>query len=241
MKTKGQAFFHGYILILFASMVFRIICILFDNIDFPFWNRIVTAATVSTCVFCISDFFTVKNEIKKYRKLQIELQSMKQINTGEKYLTIIENDLKKRGYETEEEREKKISQLFKELNETVREDHSLVETAEVSNGEFIWNVIGFFSFFAIIILDPVYQTIMPFQDLLTLLAFIIVFIVSTYKEKRMNQLNFEIQKYMISHGKLEVARIILELVSLAKNNKSISRENESREQVQNGKDENGNP
>ena len=241
MKTKGQAFFHGYILILFASMAFRIICILHDNIDFPFWTRIVTAATVSTCVFCISDFLAVKNEIKKYRKLQIELQSMKQINTGEKYLTIIENNLKKLGYETEEEREKKISQLFKEFNETIRKDHSFAETSEVSNSEFIWSVIGFFSFFAIILLDPVYQSMMPFQDVLTLLAFIIVFIVSIYKEERMNHINLEIQKQMIGHGQLEVVRIVLELVSLAKNNKSIGRENESREQVQNGKDENGNP
>ena len=213
MKTKGNAFYYGYTLVLIAAMIYEIICLSNPNCSFPIWNRIVLSATVSTCFFCISDIFSMKNDLADFEISQYNILSEREDSLIRKVKKQLEVALSEHGKKDDKMTEEL---LIHDFESAIESDKMFSDTTAKGSLAFCFNILGFLSFFAFLLFDRMYQLLFPFQEILTILAFIIVLCGSVYKEKKINKINKEVRQRMEKLKRMAVAASVIEIVQEGK-------------------------
>lgn len=208
MKTKEHAFYYGYIGLLCLSVLYRIATLTILTTKFELWDRFVVAATVSTCFFCVSDVVAIKRELSAYENVRFSLLFEKNAVLGGKLQKILKNELEKSGKKTDETTK---AQLMKDFDSAMNQDKTFTGTEEKGLLSFIFNICGFFAFFLIIVFEVVFLFLYPIQDILTMVAFIIVLCGTAYKEHKIIKINDQIRQNIETQNRLMVATSVIEI------------------------------
>lgn len=86
MKSKQDAFFNGYIIILCLCFLCKLLSYFGIIAEFCYWNRMVVAATVSTCFFCVADAIEQFYDLLKLMSIKSEMLKSREYNILEKIL-----------------------------------------------------------------------------------------------------------------------------------------------------------
>ncbi len=213
MRSKEHAFYYGYIIVLCLCFLYKICCI-FRNFEFELWNQIIVAATVSTCFFCISDIFEQIKDIKQYKSIQLIALEEKTISLAEEILNHLGNMLINEGIDTSEN---ESDDLRSKLKESLFRDNN--NNSSQDKRSFIFDIIGFVVFLCILIFRGIYSFLLPWQDLLTLFAFIVILSCAAYKEHRLCKINEYIVKKASFINHLDIATRMIDIYEYKKGKK----------------------
>ena len=100
-------------------------------------------------------------------------------------------------------------------------EKSLVTAENKISWTFLLNSCGFFAFLMIIVFERIYSTLSTIQDILTLLAFIIVLCGTIYKEQKVQIINEEVRKSVEDQKRLMVATSVIEIYQEGKKKKNV--------------------
>lgn len=216
MKTKQHAFYYGYIAVLCFSILYKIVSKTIQKTNFPMWDRIVVAATVSTCFFCIADILHTKADIVEYENIRFNLLLERSNALMKRMQRMLQTELDN----TDEGVDKPNKELlFANFEEAMEPEKSLVATKKKISWTFLLNTCGFFAFLMIIVFGKIYSTLSTVQDILTLLAFIIVLCGTIYKEQKVQTINEEMRKRIEDQKRLMVATSVIEIYQEGKKKK----------------------
>lgn len=173
----------AYVIILIICIIWYIICKFF-NLNFEEWKRIVCSATFASYFFTVAShkktqanvLVTVRESIQKSINSLTKLKEKKKKQQDDPILTVeyLENAIKE------------DMQIFFSYGKQIE---------QANKASFIWNTIGFIFFFCIAFFDFFYSVLADGQELLTLLAFVVILVSDIYEEywidryKRITELN----------------------------------------------------
>lgn len=206
MKTKEHAFYYSYIAILCLCVLYRIATLTVLKTSFAFWNRFIVAATVSTCFFCISDVAAIKKEISTYEDVRFSFLFERSASLTRRLQKLLSDELERAGEKTDKEKE-----MMNRFDMAMNPEKVFIGTEKEGTLSFIFNTCGFFVFLLILVFETVYKLLLPIQDILTMVAFIIILCGTAYKEHKINQINTEIMQNIESQKRLMVATSVIEV------------------------------
>lgn len=157
-KLKKKPLMIAYILFLFICIFVHI----FSNIflfEFPMWQRIVVAATISSYAFTLSSSpkLMSKSDTQQAKYIEAEIAILQQT------LSMKSDSNLDYGY-IQEEINKKQEELETTKQSILKQERST----------FLWEMVGFLVFFCILAFDPIYSIFVKSQELYTLFAFAFV-------------------------------------------------------------------
>ena len=205
MKNKERSLFVAYIVFLCVCFVIKIINISIPGLLVDWWNRLVAATTVSTICFCAADVFCLRREINTLIDVYYAPLDEKRKRL-EKRLNMPTGD-------AVNFKDQFVCQYVEELRADVHElvqPYQFPKTKKVSIAS-ILNMCGFCIFLFITFFDGIYKLFFPIQDVLTMLAFIVVLITVSYKDAKMNKLQTEIQVLDMELDKHSLALALTEI------------------------------
>ncbi|MBR3015682.1 MAG: hypothetical protein IKH57_01125 [Clostridia bacterium] len=206
MESKTKTLFYGYIGVLCLCLIYRLLCVFFPNWEFESWNRLVVAATVSTSVFCISDSIEQRNDLSKMKQRQAEILEVKQHYLAEKTLQSINKAIDD-SYDYMKDAE---ALRLKDRIESILSPNEISNKQRISLKTYI-DFIGFIAFLIILLFDWAYKFAYPFQEILTIFAFIVVLFNVGYKETKIKEIEEEYNKRLSLFEKQELATAIMSI------------------------------
>ena len=212
MKSKQNAFFNGYIIILCLCFLCKLLSHFGIIAEFSYWNRIVVAATVSTCFFCIADAIEQFYDLLKLMSIKAEMLKSREYNILEKNLELIEKALSKEepNYNEKAAKGDRLLKRTENLLQRKKENNISLDKKII----YYINLIGFMIFLSVIIFKPLYQMLIPYQDILTIFAFIVVLVSIAYKDHKLQPLNDKLDQTVHGLDRTDLANIIIEIYKL---------------------------
>ncbi len=167
----------AYIIFLFVSILYYVICLIF-GFEFQEWQRIVVAATIASYAFSISSGYKflarLNANLLEFSKERLEL--LKQLHT-KKIAIFAEGD--------KDEPLNLNHPVIKNIVTSIEKREQLLQ--KNTKTAFWYDVVGYLLFFCVFAFRPIYEVIKSLQEGLTLLAFIMILLVeyveSTYAAK----------------------------------------------------------
>ena len=149
MYKKHYAFFWAYIAFLCLCVIYRIVCMIFVQQQFALWDRIVTAVTASTWLFCLSDTLKTKENLSEYLTLKFDLLDEKTYSITVHMKDILTEEIN--SYEQENTSNKDA--LADEVTKLIKGDDSKKEVNASKKGAYACDIAGFLVLFCVLILS----------------------------------------------------------------------------------------
>ena len=157
MKKQQQPLMLAYIIFLVICCVYHFVSDIFD-LEYPIWERVVVAATLASYFFSLS---SACKSVVKFADLTLDC-----------YLRI-DMSLYRTFDSSDEAEEKADTELMIEKNAD-RLVEIKKEKRKYEQRAFVLDVLGFLVFFIIMAFDFVFLILSNTQELVTLMAFIII-------------------------------------------------------------------
>jgi len=203
MKNKQNALFIAYIIALCLGIIYRISCLCFTQFQFPLWDRFVVSVTASTWVFSLADMIKTKSEISEYIDLKADLLNEKTEYMMSKQLRMINEVLNEEDAGIDEN-----ETISKALGQAV-EDNSTCEAGTSDKIGYILDIIGFVIFLGVFIFDKLFEVLFQVQDIITMIAFVIVLWTYKYKDRMLYLVNNKTHSIVEKQKRLQLVTTII--------------------------------
>ncbi len=191
---RNNLFMLAYIFFIFVSSWIRVIY------DYPMWPKLVAAITIASFFLIISDlvYSLVKNT---YENMQTETEYIvviqEEFDVMEKYT---EKYLKEKADKIDEIKKVKIEETIesmagklKSIRERAKNIINYCEKYKIVAD--IFTVLGFLSFFLILVFEVISNFIIGILDLITVLSFGFVLLTQYFSEKQINDIAAVVADY----------------------------------------------
>lgn len=184
---RNNLFMLAYIIFIFVSSWLRVVY------DYPMWPKLVAAITIASFFLIISDlvYSLIKNT---YENMQTETE----------YIAVIQEEfgaMQKYAQEYLKEKVDKIDEIKKvKIEETIESMDGKLKSIRERTKNIInycekykivadtFTVLGFLSFFFILVFETVSSFIIGILDLITVLSFGFVLLTQYFSEKQINDI-----------------------------------------------------
>lgn len=212
MKSKQNAFFNGYIIILCLCFLCKLLSYFGIIAEFGYWNRFVVAATVSTCFFCVADAIEQYYDLLKLMSIKAEMIKAREYSILERNLEFIEKTLSKEepNYDEKAAKGDRLLKRTENLLQHKKENNISLDKKII----YYINLVGFMIFLSVFIFEPLYQILISYQDILTIFAFIVVLVSIAYKDHRLQPLSEKLDQTAHNLDRTDLASTIIEIYRL---------------------------